>query len=79
MAETEIEQAFGTLAEAFTATETEIHEEITGCEQKIEELKERIIELNGKQETLAHDRESIAEMYNRYCVPDGNGGSAVEF
>jgi hypothetical protein len=77
MAETEIEKAFGTLAEAFSITENEIHEEIGVIEQQIEELKERILQHNDKQVTLAHDREAIAEMYNRYCS-DGNG-NAVEF
>jgi len=78
MAETEIERAFATLAEAFTVTENEIHEEIGAIEQQIEQLRERIIELNGKQETLAHDREAIQEMYNRYCNTDGSE-STVEF
>lgn len=77
MAESEIERAFATLAEAFTITESEIGEEVTLIEQQIEELKERIIQLNEKQQTLAHDREAISEMYNRY-VADGNG-PAVEF
>ena len=77
MAETEIEQAFSTLADAFSITENEINEEIGLVEQQIEELKERILQLNEKQQTLAHDREAISEMYNRYCTD--NGGSAVEF
>ncbi len=38
MAETAIEQAFATLAEAFTITESEIHEEVSLVEQQIEEL-----------------------------------------
>lgn len=67
MAETELEKAFGTLAEALTLTETEIGEEIIIIEQQIEQLQERIVELNTRQGTLSHDRESIAEMYKRYC------------
>lgn len=77
MAESAIEQAFSTLAEAFTITQDEIHEEISLVEQQIEELKERIIQLQEKQQTLAHDRGAIEEMYRRYCV-DAEGG-AVEF
>lgn len=77
MAETEIERAFATLAEAFSITENEINEEVTLVEQQIEELKERIISLNEKQQTLAHDREAISEMYNRYC--SDNSGPTVEF
>lgn len=77
MAETEIERAFATLAEAFTITENEINEEVSLVEQQIEELKERIIQLNEKQQTLSHDREAIHEMYSRYCAdPNGN---TVEF
>jgi Glu-tRNA(Gln) amidotransferase subunit E-like FAD-binding protein len=78
MAESAIEQAFATLAEAFTITESEIHEEIGLVEQQIEELKERIVQLQEKQVTLAQDREAIEEMYRRYCSDEGNGG-AVEF
>ncbi len=78
MPETEIERAFATLAEAFTSTEGQIVEEIAALEQQIEELKGRIIELHGKQETLANDRSTIQEMYNKYCGGDG-GGQAVEF
>jgi hypothetical protein len=77
MAETELEKAFGTLAEALTLTETEIGEEITIIQQQIEQLKERIIELNGRQETLVHDRESIEEMYKRYV--NTADGKPVEF
>ena len=75
MAETELEKAFGTLAEALTLTETEIGEEINVIQQQIEQLKDRIVELNGRQQTLAGDRESIAEMYKRYCGENEN----VEF
>lgn len=64
---TEIEKAFGTLAEVLTLSQTEIGEEINLIQQQIDQLKERIIELNTRQATLAHDRESIAEMYQRYC------------
>ncbi len=73
MADNELEKAFGTLADALTLTETEIGEEINVIQQQIEQLKDRIVELNGRQQTLAGDRESIAEMYRRYC-----GGSPVE-
>ncbi len=75
MAETELEKAFGTLAEALTLTESEIGEEINVIQQQIEQLKERIVELNGRQQTLSHDRGSIAEMYKRYC---GENGQAME-
>lgn len=75
MAETELEKAFSTLAEALTLTETEIGEEINVIMQQIEQLKDRINQLNGRQQTLSHDRESIAEMYGRYCAADGEGKS----
>jgi len=78
MAATEIERAFETLAEAFTSTETEIHQEITSIEQQIEQLRERIVELNSKQETLAHDRTALAEIYSRHAGNDGSN-TAVEF
>ncbi len=78
MAETEIERAFGTLAEAFTLTESEIHEEIGAIQQQIEQLKDRIVQLNDKQQTLVHDRQAIAEMYERYCNEEGTPGK-VEF
>lgn len=68
MAEGELEKAFATLTEALTLTETEINEEIKVIEQQVGELKERIIQLNGKQQTLAHDRESITDMLNRYVT-----------
>lgn len=71
MAESEIEKAFGTLADALTLTETEIGEEINVIQQQIEELKGRIVELNNRQEELTHDRESIAQMYKRYCGETG--------
>lgn len=72
---TEIERAFETLAGAFTATETEIHQEIATLEEQIQQLQEKIVELNGKQETLAHDRQAIAEIYSRHSGND----STVEF
>lgn len=78
MAESELEKAFSTLAEALTLTESEITEEINVIQQQIQELKERIVQLNGKQQTLAHDRESISEMFNRYCATE-TGASTVEF
>ncbi|MFN8657546.1 MAG: hypothetical protein U0105_14485 [Candidatus Obscuribacterales bacterium] len=77
MAESELEKAFGTLAEALTLTETEIGEEISIIQQQIEQLKERIVELNGRQETLVHDRNSIEEMYKRYV--NTADGKPVEF
>jgi hypothetical protein len=78
MAESELERAFATLAEALTLTETEITEEVNLIQQQILELKERILQLNGKQQTLAHDRESISEMFDRYCATE-NGAPKVEF
>ena len=68
MADSELEKAFETLAEALTLTESEITEEVKVIEQQIQELKDRIVELNTKQDTLAHDRESLAEMFNRYSA-----------
>jgi prefoldin subunit 5 len=66
MPQTELEKAFSTLADAFNLTETEMAEEIKVIQQQIEELKGRIVELNGKQETLSHDRAAIEQIYNRY-------------
>jgi uncharacterized protein involved in exopolysaccharide biosynthesis len=71
MAENELEKAFGTLAQALTLTESEIHEEIKVIEQQIEELKDRVVQLNGRQQTLSHDRQSITEMFNRYVAAEG--------
>lgn len=71
MAESELEKAFGTLADALTLTETEVGEEINVIQQQIDQLKERIVELNTRQQTLSHDRESIASMYKRYCGENG--------
>ncbi|MBY0359969.1 MAG: hypothetical protein K2W82_18340 [Candidatus Obscuribacterales bacterium] len=76
MAESELEKAFGTLAQAFSLTESEIGEEISVVQQQIDQLKERIVELNTRQQTLVHDRDSISEMYQRYC---DTAGQAVEF
>jgi len=78
MAESELERAFATLAEALTLTETEITEEVNLIQQQILELKERILQLTGKQQTLAHDRESISEMFDRYCATE-TGAPKVEF
>ena len=75
MAESELEKAFETLAEALTLTETEITEEVKVIEQQIQELKDRIVELNTKQETLAHDRESLSEMFNRYSATEDGANS----
>lgn len=77
MAESELEKAFGTLAEALTLTETEISEEIKVIEQQIDELKDRIVQLHAKQDTLSHDRESISEMFGRYCATM-DGASKIE-
>lgn len=77
MAESDLEKAFETLAEVLTVTESEISEEINIISQQIEQLKERITMLNDKQATLAHDRSSIEEMYQRYC--DSPTGNPVEF
>lgn len=71
MAENELEKAFGTLAHALTLTESEITEEIKVIEQQIEELKDRVVQLNGRQQTLGHDRQSITEMFNRYVAAEG--------
>lgn len=79
MGENELEKAFETLAEAFTLTESEIHEEISVIEQQIEELKDRIVELNGHKENLAHDKDTLSQMYERYAQPDGGKKSKVEF
>jgi hypothetical protein len=73
MAVSELEKAFGTLTEALNLTESEITEEIKLIEQQIVELKDRILELNGKQDTLAHDRSAISEMVNRYCDETQSG------
>ncbi|HEY9676524.1 MAG TPA: hypothetical protein V6C76_00880 [Drouetiella sp.] len=78
MAESELEKAFGTLAEALTLTETEITEEVNVIQQQIQELKDRIVQLNGKQQTLSHDKASISEMFNRYCATD-SGATNVDF
>ncbi len=72
MASAELEKAFSTLAEALTLTESEIGEEINVISQQIEQLKERINLLNGRQQELAHDRTSLEEMFKRYC--DGEDG-----
>ena len=71
LVERELENAFQTLSDALTLTETEITEEIKVIEQQIEELKDRIIQLNAKQDTLAHDKQSISEMFSRYATGDG--------
>ncbi|HEY9713617.1 MAG TPA: hypothetical protein V6C72_09110, partial [Chroococcales cyanobacterium] len=78
MAESELEKAFGTLAEALSLTESEIMEEINVIEQQIQDLKERIVQLNENQQTLAHDKESISEMFNRYCATE-TGAHKVDF
>jgi aspartyl/asparaginyl beta-hydroxylase (cupin superfamily) len=77
-AENELEKAFSTLAEALNLTESEIGEEIKVIQQQIQDLKERIVQLNGQQQTLAHDKESISEMFNRYCATE-TGAPKVEF
>ncbi len=70
MAESELEQAFQTLNAALNLSEAESTEEIKIIEEQINELRERIVELNGKQQTLAHDRQSISEMVQRYVSED---------
>lgn len=77
-AETELEKAFGTLADALALTESEISEEINVIQQQIQELKDRIVQLNGKQQTLSHDKESISEMFKRYVATE-NGAQKAEF
>lgn len=67
----ELGKAFETLTEALTMTETEITEEIKVIEQQIEELRDRIVQLNAKQDTLSHDKQSISEMFSRYATGDG--------
>ena len=80
MVESELEKAFSTLAQAFTLTESELTEEITVIEQQIIDLKDRIAQLNGKQQTLAHDKSSIEEMFSRYCATEGSAAQPrVEF
>ena len=74
MAENELEKAFSTLADVLTLTESEINEEIDAILQQIDQLKDRINELNTRQQTLVTDRESIEEMYKRYCVEEGQPG-----
>jgi chromosome segregation ATPase len=75
MAESELENAFTTLTEALTLTETEVSEEIKVIEQQISEMKNRITELSGRQDVLAHDRQSIAEMFERYVYNTGETGT----
>ncbi len=70
MAQSELEKAFQTLTDAFGLSEAETTEEVKLIEEQINELRERIVELNGKQQTLAHDRQAIGEMVERY-VEDG--------
>ncbi len=70
MAESELEKAFQTLSAALNVSEAESTEEIKIIEEQINELRERIVELNGKQQTLSHDRESINEMVQRYLNED---------
>lgn len=77
MADNDLEKAFETLADVLTLTESEISEEINVISQQIDELKQRITMLHDKQQTLAHDRSSIEEMYQRYC--EQANGNPVEF
>jgi hypothetical protein len=78
-AESELEKAFATLAEALSLTESEITEEINVIQQQIQDLKERIVALNGKQQTLAHDKDSIAEMFKRYVAATDSGAANVDY
>ncbi len=70
MAVNELDKAFETLTDALNLSEAETTEEIKLVEEQINELREKIIELKGKQETLAHDRTSISEMFQRYVEED---------
>lgn len=70
MAANELEKAFQTLSDALNLSEAETTEEVKLVEEQINELREKIIELKGKQETLAHDRTSINEMFQRYVDED---------
>ncbi len=70
MAGSELEKAFQTLTDALNLSEAETAEEIKLVEEQINELREKTIELKGKQETLAHDRTSIDEMFQRYVEED---------
>lgn len=66
MAETELENAFSTLAAAFTYTENEIKEEVEVIKQQIVALKDRILELKNDKESLTKDKQAISEMHSRY-------------
>lgn len=70
MAVNELEKAFQTLTDALNISEAEATEEVKLIEEQINELREKIIELKGKQETLIHDRISINEMFQRYVEED---------
>jgi uncharacterized protein YigA (DUF484 family) len=70
MAVNELEKAFQTLSDALNISEAETTEEVKLIEEQINELREKIIELKGKQETLVHDRISINEMFQRYVEED---------
>ncbi len=70
MAGNELEKAFQTLTDALDLSEAETTEEIKLVDEQINELREKIIELRGKQETLTHDRTSISEMFQRYVEED---------
>ena len=63
---TELEKAFSSLSDALALAEQEMTEEVTLIEQKIEDLKNRILDLNTKQETLVHDKKALEEMSSRY-------------
>jgi hypothetical protein len=70
MAESELEQAFQTLNSALNVSEAESTEEIKVIEEQINELRERVVELHGKQQTLIHDREALSEIVQRYQNED---------
>ena len=74
MVGSELEKAFQTLSEALNISEAETTEEIKLVDEQINELREKIIELKGKQEILAHDRTSISEMFQRYVEEDQKTG-----
>lgn len=70
MTDSELEKAFSTLADALLLTESELGEEIILIQQQLEQLGERIIELNSRQQIISSDRESISQMYSRYSSAD---------
>ncbi len=66
MQNAELEKAFNILTQALTITESELNEEINLIHKQIEQLKQRIIELNSHQQSLTHDKQSLLDMCSRY-------------